>query len=143
MRLSMAYYDDAEAEFWRSLDVKAAVEANNARQARQQQVEAMRRQQEENERWAAQRAAEMQQTPVFTEVEPEPVPEQERPAEPVSKPQVDDFSPHPSWGEPVTPSTERRRYRFEAWMTDAELASFREWKNACGIGEGWTYREVV
>lgn len=122
MRFSMAFYDDAEAEFWRSLDVKAAIEANNARQARQQQVEAMRRQQEENERWAAQRAAEMPQTPVFTEVEPEPVPEQERPAEPARAP-------------------ERRRYTFTVLMSDAELAEFKQWKNQ-GIGDDWHCKAI-
>lgn len=33
---------------------------------------------------------------------------------------------------------ERHLYRFRAWLTDSELASFKEWKNACQVGTGWT-----
>ena len=149
MRSSMRFYDDAEIEFFNSLDVKRAIERNNQRTAEQERIDAMNREREENERWMreqeqrawseaieqnharyqqAQGTQELSQVPEFEEVEPEPAPTPEPPAEPARAPQVR--------------SDGRRRYHFEAWMTDAELASFREWKNACGVGTGWTFREV-
>ena len=135
LRGSMRYYDEAEREFFASLDLNAAITKNEAVTAQQEKVEAMRREREEAERWRAEQAAKQAQeppapvwTPEFEEVEPEPAPTPEPPAESARVPQGRDDG--------------RRRYHFEAWMTDAELASFREWKNACGIGEGWTFREV-
>ena len=131
MRASMRFFDDAQAAFFKTLDMQAAIKANDERTAAQERVDAMERQREENERWKREQAegwSKMQAagtpwTPDFTEVEPEPAPIQEQPAETVSAPQ-------------------RKRYRFEAWLDENELASFREWKNACNVGTGWTYREV-
>ena len=136
LRGSMRYYDEAEREFFATLDLNAAISKNEAVTAQQERVEAMRREREEAERWRAEQAAKQAQeqpapawTPEFEEVEPEPVPTPKPPAEPARAPQGRQDG--------------RRRYHFEAWMTEAELASFREWKNACGIGEGWTYKEVA
>lgn len=131
LRNSMRFYADAEAEFFKTLDVQAAIKRNERRTEEQERVDAMNREREENERWRreqAQKAQEQPRVPDFTEVEPEPAAVPERPAEPARAPQ----GRHDG----------RRRYHFEAWMTDAELASFREWKNACGVGEGWTFRRV-
>lgn len=135
LRWSMKYYDEAEREFFATLDLNAAISKSKAVAAQQERVEAMRREREEAERWRAEQAAKRAQeppapawTPVFEEVEPEPVPTQKPTPEPAPAPQGR--------------ADGRKRYHFEAWMTEAELASFREWKNACGIGDGWTFREV-
>lgn len=138
---SMRFYDEAEREFFATLDLNAAINRNKAVTDQQEKVEAMRREREETERWqreAAERNARAWEaaqeppapawTPVFEEVEPEPAPTPEPNPEPAPAPQGR--------------ADGRRRYHFEAWMTEAELASFREWKNVCGIGEGWTFREV-
>lgn len=118
-RGSMRFYQEAEAEFFRTLDVSAAVKLNAQRTEDAEKIEAARAEREAADAWRA----ELTWTPAFEEVEPEPAKGPERPADGAVAPQ-------------------RRRYRFEAWMTDYELASFREWKNSCGVGAGWTYREV-
>lgn len=137
-RGSMRFYDEAEREFFATLDINAALKKDREATAQQEKLDAARREREENERWqreAAERnarawesAQEPPQMPVFEEVEPEPAPIQKPPAEPARAPQGRQDG--------------RKRYHFEAWLDDAELASFREWKNACGIGDGWTFREV-
>ena len=130
MRSSMRFYDDAEIEFFDSLDVKRAIERNNQRTEEQARIEAMNREREANEAWRRERAARAAEAVAEPEPEPEPAPTRERAAEPAPTPQA------------TVRADGRKRYRFEAWMDDAELASFREWKNACGVGDGWTFREV-
>ena len=131
---SMRFYDVAEREFFETLDVNAALAAQEKAARQQERVDALNREREENERWMAEQAARAQaaqerpQAAVDYGDAPEPAPVAERPAEPARAPQGR--------------ADGRRRYHFEAWMTDAEIASFREWKNACGVGEGWTFREV-
>lgn len=39
------------------------------------------------------------------------------------------------------PNARRRRYMFTAMLNGAEVEALREWKNALGIGEGWTFKE--
>ena len=131
---SMEHYDEAEREFFATLDVNAAIAANDRATERQRRVDAMNREREENERWMAEQAArervaqETPQAPAYDAVEPEPAPARERPAEPILTPEA--------------AHEERRLYHFEAWMTRGELEAFRQWKNASGIGAGWTFREV-
>ena len=125
---SMRFYAEAEREFFATLDVNAAIAANERAEAQQARVDAMNREREEAERWRAEQAAERAQTAVAREDAPEPA-----------------TVPEPPAGRPPAPQGRedgRRRYHFEAWLDDAELASFREWKNACGIGTGWTFKEV-
>ena len=158
MRGSMRFYDDAEIEFFKTLDLKSAIERNGQRTAEQERIDAMNREREENERWRRERAMQAdadeiesfnraiveQQlnayAPAFEAVEPE----QEQPAGTARNAYADEqahmrelVAEHVADGHP-----NRRRYHFEAWLDDAELASFREWKNACGIGTGWTFKEV-
>ena len=128
LRGSMRYYDEAEREFFATLDLNAAIAKNKAVTAQQERLDALNREREEAERWRAEQAAKRAQeppapawTPEFEEVEPEPAKEPERHAE---------------------PARARKRYHFEAWLDDAELMAFKDWKNAEGIGEGWTFREV-
>lgn len=136
LRGSMRHYDEAEREFFATLDIDAAIERDRAATAQQERIDAMRREREEAERWqaeqaarvAAERALESAGRADAAQPAPEPVPTPQRPAEPATAPQGR--------------ADGRRRYHFEAWMDDAELASLREWKNACGVGEGWTFREV-
>lgn len=52
---SMRFYDDAEVEFFRSLDVKRAIEANNRREADQARIDAMNAERAANEAWRKQR----------------------------------------------------------------------------------------
>lgn len=135
-KMRMRYQDDAEGEFFATLDLQAAIRADEQKAAQQENLERMRREREEAERWRAEQAARIAAETAQDAAERaiavanalEPATAAERPAEPVPAPQgrMDG----------------RRRYHFEAWMTENELASFREWKNACGVGEGWTFREV-
>lgn len=148
LRGSMRFYDEAEACFFDTLDLNAAITRNKERTAQQQKIDAMNAEREEVERWRreqeAQRAQEPPRMPVFTEVEPEPAPIQEPPANAVMAREAA-FPEAPMEAAPAVNALRadgRRRYHFEAWLNDAELASFREWKNACGVGDGWTYREV-
>lgn len=135
-RMTLRYPDDAEGEFFATLDLQEAIRADERKAAQQDNLERMRREREEAERWRAEQSAMTAAERALSAAEranpvanaPEPATVAERPAEPAPAPQgrMDG----------------RRRYHFEVWMTESELASFREWKNACGVGEGWTFREV-
>lgn len=93
-RGKLELFDEAEAEFFRTLDVSKALEYHAERVEEQARIDEMKGDVEENRR-----------------------------AE-----------------EPL--GTERKQYRFSAWLNDAELASLREWKNALHIGDGWKFTEV-
>lgn len=113
LRGGMRHYDDAEAEFWRTLDVKAAIERNNSRDQEQANVERMRAEQAENEAWKAEHevARDYVAEAAFEEV--------------------------PERTEPV-----RQQYRFTVWLSSAEVTALREWKNSTGIGREWLFKEV-
>ncbi len=134
---SMRFYDDAEACFFETFDLNAAINRNKERTAQQQRIDAMNAEREDNERWqreAAERnarawesAQEPPQTPVFEEVAPEPVPMQEPPAEPARAPQ-------------------RKRYTFTVLLSDSEFEAFKSWKTGwnggVGIGGDWTCKAI-
>ena len=122
LRGSMRFYDEAEREFFATLDLNAAIAKNKAVTAQQERVDAMRRGQEEAERWRAEQAAKRAQephapawTPVFEEVEPEPAPTPEPPAEP-ARAQL------------------RRMYTFTAMLSEEEFEAFKKWKRDSGAG---------
>ena len=128
---SMRFYAEAEREFFTTLDVNAAVAANERAEAKQERVDAMNREREEAERWRAEQAARLAQeppapawTPEFDGVAPEPAPTQEPPAEPARAPQ------------------ERRRYTFTVLLSDSEVTSLKTWKNEIGIGVGWRFQAI-
>lgn len=130
LRGSMRFYDEAEREFFATLDLNAAINKNKAVTAQQERVEAMRRQEEEKERWRAEQAAKRAQeppapawTPVFTEVEPEPAPTPEPPAEPARAPQID----------------ERKRYTFTVLLNGPEVEALQQWKNKNEVGDDWNF----
>jgi hypothetical protein len=119
---SMRFYDEAEREFFATLDLNAAIDKNKTVTAQQERVDAMRREQEEAERWRAEQAAKRAQeppapawTPVFEEVEPEPAQTPEPPAEP-ARAQL------------------RRMYTFTAMLSDEEFEAFKKWKRDSGAG---------
>lgn len=133
-RSTLPFFDEAEAEFFRTLDVGAALALSAKRQEEQERIDAFKAEQEENrafvaeqnraEAEAAARAAEEAvktaaetATAVSHEPQPQPMPEKQ---------------PEP-----------RRLYKFSAWLSDTEVAALREWKNACGIGEGWKFGTVA
>ena len=66
-RASMRFYDEAEAEFFKTLDLSAAIRLNQERTAVHEQLEAARAEREAVEAWRK-----SMQTPRFVEVEPEP-----------------------------------------------------------------------
>lgn len=125
---SMRFYAEAEREFFATLDVNAAIAANERAEAQQARVDAMNREREEAERWRAEQTAERAKTAMARENAPEPATVPEPPAGRDSAPQGRGDG--------------RRRYHFEAWMTGGEVEIFRKWKNESGVGEGWTFKEV-
>ena len=122
---SMRFYEQAEMRFFETLDVGEAVRFNAQLVQQAQRAEQARQERDEADAWRVQATVEAL-------LENSPRQGQGRAVATVSGPQA------AACGQPM----QRRRYHFEAWLNDTELASFREWKNACGIGDGWTFREV-
>lgn len=120
MRGSMRFYDDAEIAFFDTLDLRAAIGRNDERTRGQERIDAMNAEREANERWRVQNAPGTRIPDAGGEVAAE----------------TRNDAP-----EPTRARQARKLYRFSAWLTDAEVQSLREWKNACGIGEGWTFKE--
>ena len=123
-RAAMRFYDEAEAEFFKSLDVERAIGLNNRREQEQARIDALRAEHEANE--AARREAEARRQ------------EQEAQQQAAGRQQP---APPPAQAQPqhAQRQEERRRYTFSALLSDRELASLREWKNATGIGEDWRF----
>ena len=109
MEPSMAFYQEAEAVFFRTLSLHDAVEHERMRTEEQARIDALKAEQAEI-RAEQEAAAQM------------PAPTEERPAEPSTAPQ-------------------RRHHVFAAWLSDAEVAMLRNWKNANNVGFGWTFKE--
>lgn len=124
MRPMMRFYDEAEAVFFRTLSLAAAKEHDEMRTEEQARIDAMKAEQEAYREPPAP-AYKLD----FVEVSPEAAQESERPVEGARGPNA-------------VESDGARLYEFRAWLTDSDVAALREWKNACGIGTGWTFKEV-
>lgn len=111
---TLPFYQEAEAAFFRTLDLGAALDVSRSRAEEQARIDALKAE-------------------VDGDVEYEAAP---------ATCEADEYAPpHPVHAEPQ-PNGERRLYRFSAWLSDSEVASLREWKNALNIGADWKFAEV-
>ena len=121
---SMKFAQEAEAEFFRTLDLGAAISLNSAREAEQERIEAMRAEVEANRQ--------AQAPEPMPEPTPEPTPEADYSAVSKAVQHAEEVEPDPAI-----------KYRLTIWLTPTEREALKGWLTETGIGTTDGHKRIL